>query len=214
MKLVIKVFAWAVALAVFCALGFALWGDWFERLFSQEACVQWFAGARPYAWAIGIALLIGDLLLPVPATGVMAALGAVYGWAFGTLFSIAGSMAAGTAGYLAARLFGQKAATRLASADELDRFRRWFDRWGAAAIIPSRALPILPEVTSVLAGMAAMDFSRFLISLALGTVPTCALFAYVGHASRDIPAVGIAAAALLPLAIWPLAVRLIQRSAA
>lgn len=91
----------------------------------------------------------------------------------------------------------------MASQVEIERFRALFDRWGGAAVIANCMLPILPELISILAGLAPMNLRRFLAALLLGTVPTCLLFSYLGYASRNAPAFGIAASVLLPLMLWP-----------
>jgi uncharacterized membrane protein YdjX (TVP38/TMEM64 family) len=153
---------------------------------------------------MGIGLLIGDILLPIPATGIMAALGSVYGFLFGALVSIVGSAGAGIVGYLLARMLGKKVTRFLASDEELERFQTFFDKWGGVGIIISRIMPILPEVMAILAGLAKMNWTRFLAALFLGTVPTCFLFSYLGHASRAEPAYGVIVAVLIPLVIWPL----------
>jgi uncharacterized membrane protein YdjX (TVP38/TMEM64 family) len=206
-KLVLKVFGIALVLAALFLAGFALWGDTLERLFSQEACVRWFADIRPWAWAVAIGLLVADLLLPVPATGIMAALGSVYGLWLGTLVGLVGSSAAGLAGYGLARLGGRRGARYLASEEERARFKAFFDRWGGWAVLVSRALPILPEVVAVLAGLAGMRFRRFVASLLLGTGATSLLFAWLGHASREQPWWGMLAAIVLPLLVWPIFLR-------
>jgi uncharacterized membrane protein YdjX (TVP38/TMEM64 family) len=206
-KLFLKILAVAVVLAVLCAAGFLAWGERFERLYSQDACAGWFRDVRPVAWLIAIGLLLADLVLPVPATGVMAALGRVYGIAVGALISSAGSMLAGLAGYGLARLAGRRGTRLLASDAEIERFGRFFDRWGGAAIIVSRWLPILPEVMTVMAGLARMRFGRFVVALALGAVPVSIVFAVVGALSAERPAWGIAFAVIAPLALWPVFLR-------
>jgi uncharacterized membrane protein YdjX (TVP38/TMEM64 family) len=57
---------------------------------------------------------------------------------------------------------------------------------------------------SVLAGLARMHFGRFLAALLLGTVPVAVLFAWIGHASTERPALGMVLVILIPLAFWPL----------
>lgn len=208
MRLLLKVLGIAVVLAALCMAGFLLWGEAFERLFSQEACARWFGEMRPWAWAVAIGLLVVDLLLPVPATGVMAALGSVYGVALGGAIGAVGSALAGTAGYGLARWGGKRLARRLADERELAQFQAFFDRWGGLAIILSRTMPILPEVVSILAGLARMRFGRFAAALALGTVPTAVLFAWLGHAWRDQPWWGMLVAVVIPLAVWPVFLRL------
>jgi uncharacterized membrane protein YdjX (TVP38/TMEM64 family) len=205
MKLFLKVLGIAVALAVLFLLGFELWGARLERLFSQQACAEWFAESRPWAWAAAIGLLVGDLVLPIPATG------STYGVALGALVGAVGSVSAGLAGYGLARLAGRRATRWLASEEELARFQSLFDRWGGYAVLVSRALPILPEVMAVLAGLARMRFSRFLAALLMGSSATALLFAWLGHASRVEPWWGMLAAIVIPLIVWPVFVRLVLR---
>jgi uncharacterized membrane protein YdjX (TVP38/TMEM64 family) len=203
MKLAFKILFIAMVMGVFFAATFGFWGEHFEIIFSQQACVKWFSEIKPWAWAVGIGLLVADLLLPIPATGIMAALGSVYGVWVGGLVAVTGSCLAGFTGYGLARLAGKRGARLLATDQEIDRFKGVFDRWGGWGIIVSRILPILPEVMTILAGLARMDLKRFSAALLLGTLPTCLLFAFLGHAAQDDPGYGIAAAVALPLLLWP-----------
>jgi uncharacterized membrane protein YdjX (TVP38/TMEM64 family) len=56
-----------------------------------------------WAWALGIVLLWADLVLPVPQTAVIAALGIIYGAAFGGLVGSVGLITGGLLGYLLMR---------------------------------------------------------------------------------------------------------------
>ena len=212
MKLALKIFLITLLLALGFLLAFKMWGNHIETFFSQQACAQWFQEIRGWAWAVGIGLLIADLLLPIPATGIMAALGSVYGIWLGGFIAAAGSAGAGFSGYGLARLAGRKGVRWLANNAELARFKAFFDRWGGWGVIVSRILPILPEVMTILAGLARMDLKRFSAALLLGTIPTCFLFAYLGHASRTDPGYGIAAAVVLPLLLWPVFLLFTKRS--
>lgn len=205
MKLFYKILLIAFLLALLFAVIFAIWGDTFERIFSQEASIKWFMEIKPYAWIVGICLLITDLVLPVPATGIMAALGNVYGLAAGCAISVVGSAGAGFSGYLAGKYLGRKKIGMLASEEELNRFQELFNSWGGGAIIVSRILPIMPEVTTVLAGLSGMNMKRFTVSLLLGTVPVCFLFSLMGHhTSGEAPGTGIFLAVVIPLLLWPI----------
>jgi uncharacterized membrane protein YdjX (TVP38/TMEM64 family) len=198
------------SLLSFCS-HFAMWGNHFDTLFNQQACAQWFEEIQAWAWIVGIGLLISDLVLPIPATGIMAALGSVYGVWLGGFIAAAGSAGAGFSGYGLARLAGRKGVRWLANDAELARFKAFFDRWGGWGVIVSRILPILPEVMTILAGLAHMDLKKFSAALLLGTIPTCFLFAYLGHASRTDPGYGIAAAVVLPLLLWPVFLLFIKK---
>ncbi|RJX25429.1 MAG: TVP38/TMEM64 family protein [Desulfurivibrio sp.] len=208
--LILKVLFFMVVLAALFLLEFHLFGQDFELLFNQQRCIEWFSRIRPYGWAIGIGLLIGDLLLPVPATGIMAALGNVYGVMAGALFSVIGSAGAGFIGYGVARFLGSKGSRFLAAEEDLARFQRLFDKWGGMAIIISRMMPVLPEVLTILAGIAGMNLLKFTASLLLGTVFTSLLFSWLGYASRALPGYGMLAAVLIPLLIWPVFLRLVR----
>jgi uncharacterized membrane protein YdjX (TVP38/TMEM64 family) len=203
MRLAIKVLGLALILAGLFLAGFLVWGGRFESLFSREACVAWFREIRAVAWLVALGLLVADLLLPVPSTGVMAALGAVYGTWLGAAIGAAGSILSGLAGYGLARWAGVRGARWIADDAERERFRTVFDRWGGAVIILSRMTPIFPEVLTLLAGLARMHVGRFLVALILGSVPTAILYAWIGHMSTERPGYGLALAVLLPLAAWP-----------
>jgi len=210
LKLILKMLFFMLVLAALFLLEFQLFGQDFEMLFSQQRCVEWFSRIKPYGWAIGIGLLMGDLILPVPATGIMAALGNVYGVIAGTLFSVIGSAGGGFIGYGVARILGRKGSRYLASEEELDRFQRLFDKWGAMAIIISRIMPVLPEVLTILAGIARMHPARFIVSLLLGTFFTSLFFSWIGYSSRSLPGYGILAAVLIPLLIWPVFLKIVH----
>lgn len=212
MKLFIKILSIAVVFAALCLLIFALWGDVFESLFSHEKCVQWLADIKSIGWLVGILLLISDILLPVPATGIMSALGDVYGFWLGWGFGAFGSVSAGLLGYGLVRMGRERLANRLASPRDLRRFQSFFDHWGGAAIIVSRLFPILPEVMSVLAGLAKMRFLYFLSALLLGTLPVTALFSWWGNfATAKIPVTAHVIAIIAPVLIWPLFLLLLRR---
>ena len=52
-----------------------------------------------WAWAVGIALIWADLVLPVPQTAVIAALGIIYGTLLGGLLGSLGLITGGVIGY-------------------------------------------------------------------------------------------------------------------
>lgn len=210
MKNITLFFSLFAILSLFFILIYELAGHDFEILFSQEKCIDWFTRIKPVAWVIGILLLISDIVTPVPATGIMAALGAVYGPLLGTLFSAIGSAGAGLIGYGAARAFGLRGSRWIADEKEIEIFKGFFDRWGGYAVILSRATPILPEVISILAGLSKMKFSRFLSALLAGTIPTSFLFAWMGTYSGLPYGTGIVLALLVPVLLWPVFIKMVK----
>ncbi|MFH2091673.1 MAG: VTT domain-containing protein [Pseudomonadota bacterium] len=148
--------------------------------------------------------MISDILLPIPATGIMAALGTVYGLWFGTLISVTGSVGAGLIGYGMARILGRNASRWIASEQEIQKFKDVFDRWGGYAIMASRAMPVMPEVMTILAGLGKMKFSRFIIALVAGSFPVAFFFSWMGACSGLPPGMGVMVAVLLPVLFWPI----------
>lgn len=133
--------------------------------------------------ALGIvALLVTDLLLPIPSSAVMTISGKLFGvWQGGLLASLGAMMAAGI-GYAACRIGGEKWFSRIAGRDE-EAVRSWFESYGVYAIIISRPVPMLTEILSCLAGLSAMPMKSFLWASLLGTLPVCFVYAWFGAMS-------------------------------
>jgi len=191
-----------IGLAILVLIPFLIWGEGFERAFSQAGATEWLRRYGDWAWAAGIALLMLDLVLPIPATAVMAALGYIYGPLAGGLLAAAGSILSGTLGYGLCRLLGRGAARRILGAAELERGERLFARVGGWLVVLSRWLPVFPEVIACMAGLTRMPARAFLTALACGSLPLGFAFAAVGHAGIERPALAIALSALLPPVLW------------
>ena len=107
-----RLVVWFIAISAVILVSWLLWGGSLEKSFSLEGSVAWLAKAGPWGWAAGIGLLTADLVLPVPGTVVMSALGYVYGVAIGGLVATVGLITGGVCGYGVGRLIGEKAARR------------------------------------------------------------------------------------------------------
>jgi membrane protein DedA with SNARE-associated domain len=68
----------------------------------------------------------------------------------------------------------------LISHRDLDTADRWFERYGDWAIFFSRLLPVIRTFISFPAGVARMNFSRFVAYTFIGSFPWCLALAYVG----------------------------------
>jgi uncharacterized membrane protein YdjX (TVP38/TMEM64 family) len=200
---------------------FAIFGNWFTQQLSEESMKTWIGEARTWAWIAAIALMMSDLVLPIPATPIMAALGMVYGpWLGGTIAAVGSTMAA-LLGYAIARWAEGRWLERIANNDEIKRFQHFYDNWGGATIILTRSLPILPEVMSVLAGLAKMHFGRFLVAVLIGAIPTGIFMAWVGDfankaaKSSQNPNINtttaLVAVTLLPVLLWPVYLLIVKR---
>ena len=197
-----RLLALGVALTVFFLLGWALFGQGIEDAWNVEVLSGRFEEAKGWAWLAGIGLLLADLLLPIPGTIVMSALGAVYGFWLGGVFASAGSMLAGMFGYGVGRFFNERTARKWLGEKDFERGERLFARRGGWVVAMSRALPILPEVLACMAGLLRMPFKKFMLAMACGSVPMGFLFAWIGTLGRADPAWGLAFSLGVPAILW------------
>jgi len=209
-----RLFRLAFLLAVVLCLPFVLWGGEFERWFTGDAAVQWLRDRGAWGGLATIGLLLADLVLPVPSTGVMSAAGFLYGTIAGGAISATGSYLAGMLAYGVSRGFGRKAAARLAGADELAGNESLFQKHGPWLIALSRALPLLPEVSCCLAGLARMRFSTFALSLGCGCVPVGFAYAAIGAAGQENPGLAIGLSIAVPAGLWLVVRPILQRQGA
>ena len=191
-----------LGLALAVALPFALWGDAWERALAPDAALAWLQGWGRWAWLAAIVVLMADLVLPVPGSAVMAALGMLYGPVAGGAVAATGSVASGLLAYGLCRAFGQRAFGRLAGTEGDAAARRLFERAGGWLVAGSRWLPVLPETVACLAGLTAMRWPVFVVALLSGSVPLGFTFAAIGHLGAEAPLTTLVASALLPLALW------------
>lgn len=191
-----------VALIALSLVPFLIWGGQIEADISRLGAAGWMQSFGGWAWAVGIGLIISDIVLPVPSTAVMSALGIIYGPWIGGLISAIGSVCAGLLGYGICRMIGPNTAERLAGIEGFARARSLFDRWGGWLVAGSRWLPILPETVSFLAGLTGMRFIRYLGALICGAVPLGFAFAFVGHQGAENVVLTLVVCAVAPLLLW------------
>jgi uncharacterized membrane protein YdjX (TVP38/TMEM64 family) len=197
-----RVLSLFVALALIVLVPFLIWGSGFERSFTPEGAAAWLAGYGQWASIAGILLLMSDLVLPIPATAVMAALGFVYGPVAGGLIATLGSFLSGALGYLLCRWFGRPVAVRLLGPEDLMEGEQLFARIGGWLVVLSRWLPVFPEVIACMAGLSRMPPMPFFAALVCGSLPLGFAFAMIGHAGVDHPVLAIALSAILPPLLW------------
>ena len=167
----------------------------------------WVADAGAGGAATVIGLLAVDVLLPVPSSLVMILSGAAFGVWWGSVFAFIGSIGGEWVGFELARRFGTGWASRFIG-DEAE-IRRLDDRLrthGAAAVAVTRALPVVMETMSLVAGVSRMPRRTFLLASAVGTAPIVVIYAYAGAVSRETGSLVPAAVILIAVAgagwIW------------
>lgn len=182
---------------------FVVWGSWFEKMLDLHGAKAWMESLGAFAWLGGVALLVSDLVLPIPGTVVMSALGLAYGWLWGGLASTAGSALGGLVAYALCRKFGHRPALWLAGEEGLAKGEELFrSQRGGWIVALSRWMPVLPEAVACLAGLAGMPFRAFFIALLCGSVPLGFTFAAIGALGVERPGLAIALSALVPVVLY------------
>lgn len=167
-----------------------------------------------WAWVLGIALIWADLVLPVPQTAVIAALGIIYGTLLGGLLGSLGLITGGLLGYVLMRTSARRYVQRFVGPRSLHKMEGVFDRGGAWAIVLTRSLPYsVPEAMVFLAGLAGMPMGKFIAALTIGSVPTAFVFAAIGAGWASQPILALAVSYVLPILVLPVALYLMWRRA-
>jgi len=157
--------------------------------------VQHFIATYGYL-AIFLLMVAESACIPIPSELIMTFGGALAAGAVpGTGLNLVGVIFAGAAGnvvgsYVAwgvGRYGGQPALRRWGGRlrireHDLDRANRWFERYGARAVLIGRLLPVVRTFISLPAGIAGMKPLRFGIYTTIGCIPWTAALAGAGYA--------------------------------
>ena len=134
---------------------------------------SWVAGV------LGVSLLLADVVLPVPSSGVMVVHGAVYGLVVGSILSVLGGTGATVTAFLLGRR-GRQLLERLAGPEAQARATALLDRYGVWAIILTRPVPVLAETVAIMAGTGQLRWWQASWAGALGTLLPALGYAALG----------------------------------
>lgn len=185
-------------------------------LLPEDGVIAWLESLRDIhpGWLMAgvVALLLLDLLIAVPTMTTILIAGWLLGPVLGGLTAALGLMLMGGIGYTLGRIFGRPILQRLFKDDtRLAGVEAAFARNDLLTLAVCQALPILPELSATLAGIARMNPLRFALGYGLGVIPFAFIIAAGGAASNpdDLrPAIltVIAITAIL-LILWRLLLR-------
>ncbi|NND33780.1 MAG: VTT domain-containing protein [Saprospiraceae bacterium] len=191
-----------LVLVTLVLLPFIFWGEELMNRFTLDGSIAWLGNFGEWAWLGGIGLLVADIIMPIPGTLVMSALGYIYGTIIGGLFAALGSFASGTVGYWICRSLGEKGAIKILGKKGYVKGRVTFDRVGGWMVVLSRWLPVFPEVISCMAGLNRMSPVKFHLALLCSAIPMGFIYAIIGQAGMENPTLAIVLSAGLPPVIW------------
>jgi membrane protein DedA with SNARE-associated domain len=146
--------------------------------------------------AVFLLMLAESACIPIPSEVIMLFGGALAAGAYpgahpsligivvaGVLGNVAGSYIAWAvgryAGQPAVRRWGRRFGVR---GHDVDRATAWFDRYGSAAVLFGRMVPVVRTFISLPAGFAGMPAGRFGLFTTLGCIPWTAALGIAGYA--------------------------------
>lgn len=139
---------------------------------------------RRWVALLVVGLLWADLFVAMPTMTLCLLAGYYLGAGWGGAAASAGMLGAGVSGYWISKRWGVGLLRRICRDEaKLAEVSELFGRRGPVALLLCRAAPILPEVSSCLAGATGMGFGRYLLYFGLASVPYGFVAALAGSAS-------------------------------
>jgi len=145
----------------------------------------------------GVALMmaIESACIPLPSEIIMPFSGYLVSTGDFTLWGVSlagaigcalGSAVAYWVGYYGGRPMAEKYGKYiLVTQHDLDLADKFFNKYGNSAVFISRLLPVIRTFISLPAGIARMNFGKFITYTFLGSLPFCLFLAYVGKKLGD-----------------------------
>lgn len=137
---------------------------------------EWFVNPIYDLQFWGIFLFIGvmaiqGLLVPIPSEIVLLSTGMIWGWLFGGIMGIFGSMAASLLCFYISRKGGRPLAKKFVGESGLDFADKMIKKYGIKAIIVSRFIPFISfDVISYASGLVDIDVKKYSIGTLIGSI--------------------------------------------
>ncbi len=135
----------------------------------MEQCISGLGSSRYLPWIV-IALLSGDLILPIPSSVVTTYIGGQMHWVLGALVSWVGMSLGAVIGFTLARKYGPQFALRFSSAAQLENAGDLAGRFGPIFLVLARGVPVVAEASILLMGIHRLSWRRFLIPVLLSNL--------------------------------------------
>jgi uncharacterized membrane protein YdjX (TVP38/TMEM64 family) len=132
-------------------------------------------------FCIIVFLLSIDLLLSVPTIPVVIIAGNLLGTLNGTMASLIGFFILGSSAYFLGMKLGPKFIKFITKDEkEISKMKSYFQKNGKYCLLLSRACPMLPEISSCLAGMGDMSYKEYIKWYMAGSIPYALILTYSG----------------------------------
>ncbi|MEJ8800637.1 TVP38/TMEM64 family protein [Pontibacter sp. H249] len=129
-----------------------------------------------------LAMVAQMFLLVINVVALMLVAIIAYGPVWGTLIAIAAVLVASTIGYLLGRGVGEAGASKIIGHKTEKKVKGFVENYGLWAVIIARISPFLSnDAISIVAGLARMNYFRFIGATLAGISPLAILLAWLGE---------------------------------
>jgi uncharacterized membrane protein YdjX (TVP38/TMEM64 family) len=137
----------------------------------------------PWAPVISFLLMVlQSVIAPLPAPVITVTNGLLFGAFWGTVLSWSSAMVGAALCFAIARALGRPVVERLAGTGPLARTDAFFARYGSAAVLVARLIPIVSfDVVSYAAGLTRMGIVPFLVATGIGQLPATIVYSVLGQ---------------------------------
>jgi len=158
--------------------------------------------SRTKTACIVIALLTGDIFLPVPSSVVVTFAGNRLGIPVAVVVCWLGLCLSNLIGY-GIGIAGKKYSRKIVNEKQISDAHSFVARFGAVAVLFLRPIPILSEASTVVAGLYKMPFFQFLAAVATANLVLTLGYAFLGSLAESSEGLFLLAvlAAIFPLAL-------------
>jgi len=160
-------------------------------------------------FALIVALLATDILLPIPSSVISTLSGWQLGWFWGMLATWVGMNLGAMIGFALSRRYGTSFASYFSRGQDLERIRTVSDRYGPLVLVLTRAMPVFAEASVLMAGIHQLAWRRFLpavICSNLGIAIAYAAFGDYAERNQWLP-LALAVSVAVPILVAGLAKR-------
>lgn len=193
-----------IVILLIVVLPFFLVGDLFDQFASELL-----SGGRSFEIFAGTALLLAlDVFLPVPSSAVSISAGMLLGLPQAFTACFLGLTLGCFIGYGFGYFFRRQHFNRWYMDPEFRQLSADFSKYGYLVLLLCRGIPILAEMSVIVAGFHRYSLPRFLVLTTLGNLILAYLYSYVGEQAFHLPSLYLLIAMLMIITIATFSLRL------
>ncbi|MHA1727681.1 MAG: TVP38/TMEM64 family protein [Promethearchaeota archaeon] len=125
---------------------------------------------------------IQGILLPLPSELVLLSSGLIWGWQYGWILGIIGSMFAGVITYYISMKGGRPLAEKFVGADNIALIDKYIEKYGGKIILAARAFPFMAfDPISYASGLVKIKTRTYIFATFAGSIIRCLIYALLGN---------------------------------